>query len=310
MELIKQMPDRLPNQDYTMDKDLSVHFLGQLAITSGHQGFNNNLEMIESFMKTIQEILFAQQEGEFNNPLTHKESEVVIKREWIVKLDQLWRKGLHCIIIRDPQNPIRITQRIVAYKMLEPFIKIKNREYDNPWEIMSPCVKCGKAIMYGFMENESFDVTETRCELVCSQCDMDMIVDEVEVKPPMLKMKTQREKSTNPIWVETKAQIPMRYAHETTPADILCSNEGGFFKEVGMIKIPRYNNSQEILMSTENTRFPSHEYYDDTMDMLYQEWLHYYYKAFVKAHTTVTNKFKLDISDQEKKPERKKMESA
>lgn len=284
-------PSSLPNQKYSMHKNLDEYFLSELGVVAGHMSFDNNLLMIEAFMKTLEQLLFAQKEGEFDNPFTHKKSEVVIDPVWVMRLKQLWNKGLHCLIIRDPHEPIHIIQRIVAYPMLEKYVKIKNREYENPWEVMSPCLECKEAIMYGFMENQSFDVTQTRCELVCSKCNMDLIVEEVEVKPPMQKMKVQREKETNAVWVETKAQIPMRYAHETTPADILCGNEGGFYKETNGIKIPRYNNSQEILLSTDNTSHPSHQYYDDTMDLMFSEWLVYFHMAFIKAHKTVTSKY-------------------
>lgn len=301
-------PSSLPNQKYSMHKNLEEYFLSGLGICAGHMGFDNNLLMMEEFMKLLPQLLFAQKEGEFDNPFTHEKSKLIINQVWVNRLQQLWNKGLHCLVIRDPSETI--IQRIVAYPMIEKYIKIKNREYDNPWEIMSPCVKCKKAIMYGFMENPSFDVTQTRCEIVCTECNMDLIVEEVEVKPPILKMKVQREKETNAIWVETKALIPMRYAHENTPADILCGNEGGFYKEIGGIRIPRYNNTTEILMSTDNTSHPSHQYYDDTMDLLFSEWLAYFHMAFIKAHKTVTNKYSVSGIDSENKTAYKEMESA
>lgn len=289
-----------------MHKKIEDYVLAQIGITTGHQGFDNNILLIESFMKILPQALFAQSIGSFDNPITKKPSQVKIPQLWINRLEQLWRKGLHVLVYRDPYETHIIRHRIVAYKHQYPEIRYKGKIYPNPWEIMAPCIGCGKATMIGFMEHNDFNVDETRCELVCESCDFHDFV-EVEIKPPLKTLIPMLPRSTNPVWVQVSANIPVKYALEGVDLMTLSSNEGGYYYELGgNMKPPQFETFEDILDSIDTTTFPSQKYYDDTTNLMYDdEWLFYYNKALILMHKMVTEKYSLPtlLVESQKKPD-------
>lgn len=282
----------IPNQTYSMHRKIEDYVLAQIGITTGHQGFDNNVLLIEALMKILPQALFAQSIGAFDNPINKEKSKVIIPQLWLNRLDQIWRKGLHCLVYRDPVNTHVIKNRIVLYKHEKPDMPIKGKTYMNPWEVMHPCLGCGKLTMIGFLRHNDFNVDETVCELVCQECDFRDIV-EVEIKPALKTMIPLRPRSTNPIWVQVSANCPVRYALEGVDLMALSSTEGGYFYEVGAQQIPIFQSFEEIDESPDTTTFPSQKYYDDTTDLEYDEWLFHYHKILILLHKMVTEKYSL-----------------
>ena len=300
-------PSGLPKATYVMDKRIEDYVLAQMGVTVGHQGFDNNILMIEAFMKILPQAIYAQSIGMFDNLFTRRKSSVEINQVYIDRISQLWRKGLHCLVFRDPDAQHIIKARVVAYKSKDVNVQIRGRTYSNPWEIMHLCFNCGKNSLVGFMGDQDFTVDQTVCELVCKECKLHEFV-EVEVKPSIKDMIPLRPRSYNPVWVQVSANILVRYAYEGIDLMALSSAEGGCYYPLGGVEVPWFNNFEEILNSPDYTAFPSQKYFDDTFNIIFDEWIFFYNRLLLQMHQMVTEKNQLIQTVTSK--ERQKMQHA
>lgn len=292
-------PSGLPKSGYVFPDWFDRFIQDQLGIVVGNQGFDNNILMAEAFMKVLPQVIIALIYGSLNNPMTQKRPTTIIDQLLVDRIQQIWTKGLYCIIVRDPDFPETVMKRAVAYPSRETSIIIGGEKYKNPWDLSIACPQClaqdiptDPSEYVGFMKHGDFSRKETRCFTHCMRCGFEDKY-EVEVKPPFQLMNPLRPVTSNPIWVEVSADPLIKYCLEGVDLVNLASLEGGWYYKIGNELVPIFNSFEEILNSPHTTRFPSQKYFHDTINLEYSEFLFYYNFLLVIIHRLITEKNRL-----------------
>lgn len=279
-------PDRLPAQHYDFPRDFDEYVRHQLGISVGHQGYANNFLMAEAFMKILPQAIYAQQIGLFDNPFTKKKPEIRLDPIFVERINQIWKKGLHCIIIRDPESTEKIVERRIAYQHPIKPLTIRNTKIEHPWEVQGKCNYC-QGDMLAVMEDNSFDIWETNCLLFCKNCKYQEEL-EVEILPSFYDLDPIRPVSFNTVWREIRVQVPIKFALENVDLMTLASEDGGYYYDLGNnMKEPMFKSYQEILDSIDTTAFVSKAYFESRIRILFDEWLYYYNRLLVLMHQMI-----------------------
>ena len=256
----------IPRQTYTMPLRFEDYILAMLGVITGFEGFNNNFLMAESFMKVLPQFEIKLEMGTFMNPFTNQPLKGQLDQDAKEKLYRIWNEGICCVIKRNPQKPEDIISRTPVF-LNEVSIEIQNEIFAR-----------------GFYLDDSL---------------------EVEMKPGFRKMNPVRDVTTNPVWREIKQKVPIRYALEGCDLRTLQS-QGRFIYQINGIDYPIYTNYDEIYNSVDSTEFPSKNYFDETIDILFQKFLEYFNLLFVQVHGIIEErKTGIDTSHHQ---ERKRIE--
>lgn len=285
----KNRPTGLPRTTYEFPTRFEEYIRAQLGITVGHQGWDNNILMAESFMKLLPQVLIARKEELLKNQFTKKETNIVIDKTALFRVNQIWSKGLHVLILRDENNPNIILDRIVAYRFPYDSVQVSiNGDlglYHNVWDVQKLCKHC-KSNMFALISEKDLMKFPQHGILCCSSCSFISEV-EVETKPSLSMMRPVMKVETNPVWVWIRGSPKIRYAWEDLPLSALSSKQGGFYKEVqfgfNKVQLPRFTSKSEILNSQKPTSFPSQKYFQVTMQIEFGEWSFYFNKLMVQT---------------------------
>lgn len=71
--------------------------------------------MAEIFMKLLPQVIYAVKSGMLDNPFTHKPLKAQLEPEAVARITQIWKKGVYCLIERDPVKSEIVTNRQVIY---------------------------------------------------------------------------------------------------------------------------------------------------------------------------------------------------
>ncbi len=277
----QQRVSGLPSEHYIFPRQTADYFFSQYGIVVGHQGFDNNILMAEAYMKVLPQLLYAKEIGMLNNRFSHSAPVKELNRTAINRVYQIWNKGLQVVIKRDPEQPQLIVYRRVMYPLYgKQLIKVHGtiEEFFDVYEVMVLCPFC-KSTIYGLVHDRDLLDFPQHGVFVCSECDYEEEC-EIETKPSLQMIAPKQPINTNPVWVNIRGEIPVRYGLENVSLDTLKSNQGGFYdpEKVGLtvVKKPRYTSVMEIYESTKTTDFPSQKYFQYSMKTIFGDWLHYY----------------------------------
>lgn len=101
--------------------------------------------------------------------------------------------------------------------------------------------------------------------------DNGFVPSEIEPNPALKRMKPRRPPTTNPLWVEIRESMPMKYCWEGYDVKDLALI-GGFGYKIGSMFKPKFTSQEELRDSRYKTRFVSQNYFNIKMDLLFSRW--------------------------------------
>src|SRR3990167_4754718 len=229
---MSQSTQGLPRTTYEFPTRFEEYIRGQLGITVGHQGFDNNILMAEAFMKLLPHMKLALDKELIT---TNRQTKINFRfnRTAAKRIEEIWSEGIKCLILRDEHKPKTILNRIIAYRMPNPknHVKILGDldEYANVWEVQKLCPKCDSQL-YALISDQDLQDFPQHGILTCSECQHMMEV-EVESKPSLSMMRPVMPINTNPVWVWIRGTPLIRFAWEDLSLSALASKQGCFYRE-------------------------------------------------------------------------------
>lgn len=269
---------QIPKSTYNFPDEFDEYVKHQIGIIVGHQGFDNNILLAEAFMKLLPQIELGIKAGYFDNMYSRQKLEEGLNEISSTRIKQIWRIGTFVAITRNHDETL-IVNREIIYPLPEKVIVFDKSKPDeiitDLWETITPCESCGSSEKYvQATANDLNDLFPTGVQL-CEGCGKQDEI-EIEVKPSLKQMELVRPKHSSPIWREIQCEVPMRYAHEDGDLVALASTDGGFYDDFVDGRIPKYTDIKQILNSEETTCFPSKVYYENSMNLIFDEFLFHF----------------------------------
>jgi len=246
------------------------------------QGFNSNILFAECAIKMLPKLrLLIKGKKHFKNILTNKENPYVLAELAYGRLMQIWHRGTYICVTRNESGE-QITNLEVIYpteKLVEFTIKGEKQKISDVWETINKCKNCNGVRYVQLTEEDLNELFPVGVDM-CPDCGTEKEV-EIEVKPSFKEMELARDKNTSSIWREIQGEVPIKYALENCDIAQLASDQGGFFDDFADGKIPKYPDIYSIMNSEDVTSFPSKNYYETSINIIYKEFMYYFDLIFV-----------------------------